>query len=174
VRWFALALMAIAAGCSEYPPTFAPPLQRLPVVDDDSLGYRHFHEMNDRRVETYFVQDIYTLEGNSWRWTGPKPTLRYRLREIQNLRFVMDLTVPEVTFRETGPVTVAVRVNGHLLDTVRYTAAGDYQFVKPVDEAWLTADEETIVEASVEPTWLGADGGTRLGFVLQRAGFLME
>ena len=169
--WPTLLLLA-ASSCSPYPDSYPPPIQRGPITDDEALGFRQSLAMNEPGAEAFFVRDIRALEGGAWRWTGPRPTLRFVLRKTEGLRFSMDFSVAGITFEQTGPVTVSVLINGKLLGRQRYDTFGEYHFEKPVDPSWLKAGEDTIVEAVVEPPWVAPSDGTKLGVILSRAGFV--
>ncbi len=96
-------------------------------MQPDSVG--SFVAMNHPRAELYFVSDVgKTLEGNLWRWAGKRPTLRFRVPSSERLSFTADLTIPELTFSDTGPVTILFVVNGHALDSVRYDTPGAEAF----------------------------------------------
>lgn len=167
-----LALFAVALGCSNYPESYPPPIQRDAATGTFAPRFRSLLEMNRPGVEGYFIADIRALEGNAWRWTGPRPAMRFILERIEGLRFIMDFAIPGVTFEQTGPVTVSVHLNGRLLARERYTAYGEQHFERAVDPSWLAVGEDTIVEVEIEPSWLGPDNQTRLGFILSRAGFV--
>jgi hypothetical protein len=172
MRLALLALFAVALGCSNYPESYPPPIQRTATTSSGAPRFRSFLEMNQPGVEGYFIADIRALEGNAWRWTGPRPAMRFILEKTEELKFVMDFAIPGVTFEQTGPVTVSVHVNGRLLGRERYTVYGEEHLESPVDPSWLTAGEDTIVELEIDPPWLAPDNQTKLGFILSRAGFV--
>lgn len=124
--------------------------------------------MSDPHADDFIVQGFRDKSEGSWRWTHDHPTLRFRLPESGPLRFKMDFTLPEATFHETGPVTLAIAINGRPLDRPRFTQAGDYHYIHPVPEALLHRDGENLV--SIEPDKTAT--AERLGFVLIRAGFV--
>ncbi len=165
-----LALL-LASACTHYPESYPPPMQRTPIADQTAFGYRSFLEMNTPVAESFFVKDIRALEGNSWRWTGPNPTMRYVLPKVDGLKFAMDYALPGVTMKETGPVTMSVRINGRLLDRWSYEKSGEYHFEKSVEEAWLERNADNIVAIEIDPVWK-ASNGVQLGFILTRAGFI--
>jgi len=167
-----LTLFAFALGCSNYPESYPPPIQRTAETGSGALRSRSFLEMNQPGVEGYFIADIRALEGNAWRWTGPQPAMRFILEQAEGLKFTMDFSIPDVTFEQTGPVTVSVYVNGKLLGRERYNAYGEQHFERPVDPSWLVAGEDTIVEVQIDPPWLAPNNQTKLGFILSRAGFV--
>lgn len=172
-RLLVAAVTLSALSCTSYPDSYPPPIQRGPSNGAGSAGFRHFVAMSDPGAEACFVQDISpALEANSWRWTGQRPTLRFVLEEVEELKFTMDFSVPGVTFKETGPATISFFVNGNLLDKVRYNSYGEKHFEKAVDSSWLEAGVDTVVVAEIDPVWVSPKDGTKLGIILVQAGFV--
>ena len=128
--------------------------------------------MNHPYATLYFVKDISaSLSAGVWRWTGKRPTLRFRVPVRERLSFAADLSVPELTMQQTGPVTIKFAVNDIPLRTVRYDTPGAQHFQNPVPAAWLKLDGENIVSAEIDKLYRAADH-TDLGFILVRAGFV--
>lgn len=168
-----LSLFALVVGCNRTPQLQPLPPQRVSAntLQQNSVG--SFVAMNHPRAELYFVSDVIgALESNVWRWTGKKPTLRFRLPATEHLSFTADFTVPELTFRDTGAVTISFVVNGHALDAVRYDTPGEKHFQKPVPAEWLHSDAENIVSAEIDKLWVSKDDHATYGFILIRAGFI--
>lgn len=162
-----------AAGCVEIPNTYAPPVQRRPFEIPEPGGVRHFIAMNNPAASAHILSDISrTPEEGAWRWTGQRPTLRFRLPANKRLRLVMDFSIAEATFASTGPLTISYFINGRLLDRVRYDSHGVKHFEKRLDPGWVVKGEDTIVAAELDKIWVAPDDGAKLGVILVRAGFL--
>ena len=56
---------------------------------------------------------------------------------VAGLKFTMDFSLPERTFRETGPVTLTFTLNGKLLDRARFEQAGQLHYSHDVPPALL-------------------------------------
>jgi hypothetical protein len=168
---FVLGAMVLT-GCVQMPETYAPPVQRQPL--DQARPYRisRVVRMGDPDAAMFFVQDITPgkAEGGVWRWTGKRPTVKVRLRTVENQKLSMDFTIPEVTFAKTGPVTVTFFVNGQQLDQVRYDSPGARRYEKPVPKEWLKANEENLVAAEIDKTFDENPDGSKLGFILTSLG----
>ena len=168
--WAGVVLALLLAGCVTQPEVYAPPMQRKPAAGPDTSRLKHFVAMNDAAADDHILRDINrAVEGGTWRWTGPKPTLRLVLPKTRNLRFVMDFSISGETMRQTGPLTIIFYVNGHVLETVKYDSAGEKHFEKPVAASWLYAGDN-VVSAELDKVFIAGDGA-RLGVVLARAGF---
>jgi hypothetical protein len=152
------------------PEPYAPPVQRQPFESFQATRTAHIVNMSDPDAAAYFVQDISgALEGN-WRWTQQRPTIRVRARSNENLKYVIDFTLPDATFRDTGPVNLSFYVNDRLLDRVQYKASGQLHFEKPVPPEWVTPEQDATVAAEIDKVWVSKEDGARLGFILTRIG----
>lgn len=151
----------MGAGCRSLPVSFPPPAQR------PAMEARHFVMMGDPDSGNFIVQGFRPKSEGEWRWALDHPVLRFILPEAGPLRFTMDFTLPDATFRMTGPVTLAISINGHPLDRPRYDHAGNYQYARPVPDDLLHKPGENLV--AIGPDKVATPG--KLGFVLIRAGF---
>jgi hypothetical protein len=167
-----ICLFLALAGCVNYPETYAPPIQRLPMSGRMESPIKHFVHVNDPKAELYFVRDIRPLEDDSYRWTGKNPTFRFVLDSTKDLKFLMDFMLHGDTMKVTGPLTFTYTVNGNLLDRVTYREPGPQLFEKPVDESWLIAGGETIVTVELDKVYVAEADGVQLGFTLTRVGFI--
>ena len=165
--------LILSVACSREPEWYPVPPQKATLSPDHVAPLGEFVEMNDPRAELYFVRDINKdLEGGSWRWTYVHPEFQFFLSHTEGLKFAMDFSVVETTFRQTGPVTLSVAVNGHALGTMPCPKPGDYRFEKPVPAAWLELDEPARVAVQADKLWTSPADGVRLGFTVARAGFV--
>lgn len=128
--------------------------------------------MGDPRAPEAIVRDISPRsEGVGWRWTYLEPTLKFYLRQSEGQSFVMDFSIIQNAFKDTGPVTLSCFINSRLLTTVYCPRPGDYHLEKRVPAAWLRDRNPTIVRAVLDKVWTAPADGARLGYVLVRAGF---
>lgn len=168
---FCLFLLVFAAGCGTAPESYPPPAQRE-TPPAQSATIRHFVAMNDPNAASYILRDVSEgLEANSWRWAFRRPELRFFLHSSQHLKFVMDFAIPEHTFKETGPVTLSVFINGQLLDRFRCTKPGRRQLEKEVPPELLKAGALNLVAIEPDKVWVSKEDGATLGFILASAGF---
>lgn len=152
----------LGAGCQSLPVFFAPPAQKA------SLASAHFVMMSDPQAGFYIVQGFRDHSEGVWRWALAHPLLRFTLPNTGPLKFIMDFTLPEATFRETGPVTLAIALNGRPFDRVRGDHPGDYHYEQPVPGDRLHEPGENLVAIDPDKTATPE----KLGFVLLRAGFV--
>lgn len=151
------------------PEPYRPPVQREPFENFRPYRISRIVEMADGDADAHIVRDIGGPAGN-WRWTNQRPAVRVIPRGNENLRYLTDFTIADVTFNETGAVTVSFFVNDHKLDAVRYDAPGDKHFEAPVPAEWVTPGAETIVSAEVDKVWTAPADGAKLGLILTRLG----
>jgi hypothetical protein len=128
--------------------------------------------MDDPRSAECIVSDVSTtIEGGIFRWTYLKPTLQFHLDAYERQRFVMDFSVVERTFRDTGPVTLSVYINDRFLAAVLCSHPGDYHLERSVPASWLKGADPIIVKAILDRVWVAPADGARLGYILLAAGF---
>lgn len=163
-------LVLLLNGCQSVPETFAPPEQRPPLPEFRPYRATRVVHMSDPDAAAFLVRDIGGLEGGSWRWAGKRPTLRLRPRSDEGIRYVIDFTLPPVTFKETGPVTISFYFGDHLLESVRYAEAGRKQFQKLVPARWIATGEEVLVAAEIDRLWKSKEDGSTLGFIITSMG----
>ena len=162
-------MCGLLCGCGNLPEPYAPPAQR-PFFAAPPEPARIVN-MADADAESHFVQDIdAALQGNAWRWTGKRPTIRLHANSNQGLMYSMAFAVADSTFQQTGPVTLSFFVNDHLLDRIRYTSPGRRRIEKPVPAKWLEPDKDVTLAAEIDKVWTAHSDGARLGFILVSLG----
>jgi hypothetical protein len=157
-------------ACRNMPGPFAPPVQRQPLEDFRPYRMSVIVDMSDEDAKTHFVQDLTSNATDTWRWTGPRPTLRVRMRSAENLRYTIDFAVAGAMLQHTGPLTVSFLVNDRMLDRVRYERDGVQHFEKAVPAGWVTAGQDVTVGADIDKPWVPPEGGPQLGIILTRIG----
>jgi hypothetical protein len=160
----------ILSSCQNMPEPYAPPVQRQPFEDARPHRVSRIVAMSDSDAATHFVQDIAPGDPAAWKWTNQKPTVKVVPRTNLRLRYVIDFSVPEVTFKVTGPVTLTFFVNDHALASIRYTAPGEYHYEKDVPPEWIELLKDTFLSASIDKVWVSPTDGAKLGFILTRIG----
>ena len=163
-----ISLCVTLAACDRTP-WFAVPQQR-PSFENVTGHAARVVEMDDPVADQRIVRDILPLTDTTWRWTGQRPALKIRIRANENLKYLIDFTIPAVTFKHTGPVSIAFTVNDHLLDRVRYTEPGFEHFEKAVPPDWLPIDAYAIVGAEIDKLWTDPGSGRKYGFIVSRMG----
>ena len=168
-----LLCLLLLAGCARAPDSYPPPIQRKPLPDLKESASGMLANMSDPNADAHFVRDISpALEGGRWRWTNQRPELKFFLESTKGLKLVWDFSVAEVTFKETGPVTVSFFVNGKPVGRLPCPKPGDYRFEQPVREDLLRANEDNTIAAQADKLWVSQSDGVKLGFTMTRAGFL--
>jgi hypothetical protein len=164
------ALSGALCGCGNLPEPYAPPAQR-PFFKAPPEAARILN-MADADAESHFVQDIaMSLESNTWRWTGKRPTIRLYPGSNQRLTYSIDFAIAGATFEQTGPVTLSFFVNDHLLDRARYTKPSRQHFEKSVPAEWVEPNENVILAAEINKLWVPPQRDAQpLGFILVALG----
>ena len=139
------------------------------VPKGGELGY--FLSMADPHADAYLVKDVAREGPGTWRWVYDHPVLRFALPAVERMNFAMDFAIPERTMRETGPVTLTIRINGQVLDLPRWEKAGEQHYAHAVPREMLHPGAINLVAINPSPVWVSKADGGRLGFILSRAGF---
>ena len=163
-----LAVALGLCGCRNMPPPYAPPVQRQTFEDYHPRVVRVV-DMADPDARFRFAQDFFDQPG-SWRWTGKRPAVKLRLWSNENLKYTIDFTIADVTFKDTGPVTISFFVNDRQLGQMRCESSGGKHFEKAVPAEWVIPGQETKAGAEIDKTWLSKDDGANLGFIISRIG----
>ena len=164
---FAVLLLVILSGC-ESVPEYAPPAQR-PLFEGYKPRAARVVNMEDVDAALHFVRD-FSYGTPAWRWTLQRPAVKIKVRTDDPLKYTIDFTLPEVTFKDTGPVTIAFTVNDRVLDRVRYTAPGYQHFEKAVPRDWIPNGQDATIGAEIDKMWTSKEDGSRLGFIITRIG----
>ena len=160
----------LLSSCQNMPEPYAPPVERQPFEDARPHRMSRMVDMSDADSIPHIVADISPGAPAEWRWTLQKPTVKVIASTNQGLRYTIDFSLPEVTFKATGPVTITFFVNDHVLDSVRYTASGEYHYEKAVPADWVEPLKDTVLAAAIDKVWVAPADGAKLGFILTRIG----
>ncbi|MGC4052057.1 MAG: hypothetical protein QM757_22190 [Paludibaculum sp.] len=115
-RTLILLLPMLFAGCVKYPEPYRPPVQRKPMEVGGDIKLSHFIGMSMPNAADHFIEGVVPdLHDGAWRWVTKSPAFQFQVPTTKSLRLKADLTVPDVTFEQTGPVKITVAVGSHLL-----------------------------------------------------------
>src|SRR5262249_21414299 len=122
------ALTVFCLACARQP-WYPPPAQRSSMneASPDALG--PLVAMSDPNAGAYVVQGFRGQSEGPWRWALDHPVLRFYLPQVGRINFTMDVTFPETNLRQTGPVTIALSMNGTPFDCVRFDQPGGHQYL---------------------------------------------
>jgi hypothetical protein len=166
-----VAALATAISCARLPETFPPPPQRAALTVPPQSGLGYFLSMSDPQADQYLVQDFQDHGPGTWRWAYAHPVLRFFVPDAPRLKFTMDFSLPERIFRDTGPVTLTLRINGVYFDRQRFEQPGPLHYSREVPAGLLRRNAENRVSIDPDPVWVSKVDGGKLGFILSRAGF---
>lgn len=168
--WAAAAWFGVVS-CAPVPDAYPVPPQHSLIAGVEQLAYAEYVRSTDPRADLHIVKDISDAPG-PFRWTGAAPELRLLVVQPHGRRFRAVFTIHDVTFRDTGPLTIAFRVNGHLLGEVTYDTLGDKRFEKPVPPQYLNPHQENRALLEIRNPWRAPADGALLGVLWREAGFV--
>ena len=167
-----IAVLSFTISCSRPTESSAPPAQQQEAHAADPPTLGRFVTMEDPIIKEYIVADIVPAPlGSVWRWTQRNPTFRFRMKQLENLRFHADFTVQPTALKATGPVTISWMINDHLLAKETYSAEGFKKMEKSVPTEWLRSDVENIVSAEIDKLYTTPEGD-KFGFIISNLGFI--
>jgi hypothetical protein len=169
LRAIIIVLLAGLAGCGREAGWQPLPAQRAASGARDPGELSNSVRMDDATASEYIVKDI-TEDPSAWRWALVRPELKLIVKDARKLKLWMELAIPPVTFRVTGPVVVTAYVNGRSLGPMRFAEPGRHRYEKPVPDGWVQPDVPVIVAAEVDKRWISKDDGAQLSFLLNSVG----
>jgi hypothetical protein len=163
-------IAVLSLSCGRPAGVYAAPPQRSVDLGPDPGGLNAFVTMDDPVSDEYIVKDI--SPGRDFRrWAFIAPEMRFVVKEPRHVKFAVDFTVPEVTYKVTGPVTVSYAVDGKPLGSLLCDRPGDFHVEKPVPEGWIAPGAQVHVTFQATPRWISPEDGAQLSFLLRSAGF---
>lgn len=173
----ALPLACLLAGCAAAPDSRAmPPQYTMPAGPEPAAaslpGARPLLSMADADIDAHIVRDVMHAEtGEPARWTNAHPAFRMVVDDVEYLDFYIHLFLPESTFRVTGPVKLAITINGAVIATPEFRSEGDHEFRTAVPAGVLRKGEPVALSFEVRPPYQSPQDGTNLGVLLFSIGF---
>lgn len=116
---------------------------------------------------------FYAVEQDGWRWTKKEFSVlleAFRAPVGGTAKLVVQVNVPKPCSEKLGPITLSVRVGGHVLQAKTLTDPGDYTVTWPLKAGWLQPGAnrfEFHLDKSLPPT---AADARELGIVFVSAG----
>jgi hypothetical protein len=164
-----IAATVAGIGCASQP-WYPPPEQRASLGEAGTGGLGPFVAMSQQDAASYIVQGMRTFSEGPWRWAHDRPVLRFMLPEVGRVHFEMELSFPENTFRQTGPVTLTLSLNGTVFDRVRYDKPGQQHYSHAIAAGMVRPNALNLV--AIAPDKVARIGEEKMGFVLTSAGFV--
>jgi hypothetical protein len=124
-RFLAVLPLAALAACSRAPDVYAPPVQRKPLPVSQASFIGSFVSMSDPNADAYVLKDVSeAVEAGSWRCAKRRPELQFYIGPVEGQQFVIEFSIADATFKDTGPVTLSIFVNGKPLHHAHYDKPG--------------------------------------------------
>lgn len=167
-----LASCVLLAGCARYPEPYRPPMQRNPVEVGKGSKLSHFIAMNTPGAERHFVTGVLDLNDGNWRWCLKRAEFQFELPDARHKKLLAELTVPDITFEQTGPVKLEISINSHPLETLAFDKPGNRTFEKAVPPEWITPGTPVLVRLEIDKIWRSPTDQVERGFIITRLGFI--
>lgn len=131
-----VAAAILLSGCARGPEFYSSPARQYQHGFQPG-ALKPWISMNDPLAPAHLVEGVSPLEGDRHRWVTSKAVMKFGLPSTHELRFSVELSTPAAT-------TLTLRVNGREVDRVRYDAAGERRYEKPVDRTLLRGGENSV------------------------------
>jgi hypothetical protein len=130
--------------------------------------------MNGRDAPAHIVSGVVPDpdQNNPWRWCLERAEFRFGLRTTRGLRLRAEVGTPDITMKDTGPLTIRTWVENHLLLEHKFDQPGNATLQQEVPEEWLTTAVPVRVRLEVDKVWVSPQDGARRGFLLSKVGFV--
>jgi hypothetical protein len=138
----------------------------------DPPRVRSVLRMSEPDADAFIIQDVLGYAGGIFRWTGERPRFKLWLEDASDREFVMRFALIASNFRETGPVTVSITINGRALATPVFAIPREYEYRHPVPRALLAGPSPAIIGLDISPVTRAAADGVALGIYLEAVGLL--
>lgn len=110
--------------------------------------------------------------GEERKWTTESARFQFRLSTLADKDLYLRFEVPGVTFRQTGPVRIAIHVNGAPFDSLLCAAPGEVQFRRSASGIRARPFDPLIVALEIDPPYIAARDHAKLGILLDEIGFV--
>lgn len=171
-RRLLLAGSVALTGCVRYPEPYRPPMQRNPVEIEANSKLSHFIAMNSADAERHIVDGVLGLNDGSWRWCMKRAVFQFDVPDAKHKKLLAEITIPELTFEQTGAVKIRVTIGSHVLDTVSFDKPEVRTYEKAAPPEWIKTDEPVLVSLEIDKLWRSPSDGAERGFILTRVGFV--
>lgn len=168
MRYCLLIPAVLLCACA---PSLVPlPPQQAAAQAEDPPDERFLVRMVVPSADKRIVQEIGGTAA-MFRWTAGEPAVRVKLPDAGPWLARMEFAIAEATWKETGPVTVTLLLNGRTLGVSRYERFGEHEFAVPVPAGALPGGGEARLSARIDPVWVAPSDGAKLGVLLKAMGF---
>lgn len=177
LRLAAFPLAFLLTGCARAPESLAmPPQYAMPSGAEPAVtslpNARPMLSMSDADIDAHILRDVMpAASGEPARWTNAQPAFRIVLNEVDGLEFYIHFFLPEPTFQVTGPVRLAVTINGAAVATPEFRSEGDHEFQCAIPAGLLKSGRPATVSLEVRPPYRSPQDGSKLGILLFAIGF---
>ncbi len=166
-------IFVLLSACGRPPEYYVPPEQRNPYELTPSKSLTHYIHMSAPNAPDHFVEGVLPkLHDGTWRWVMKRPVFQFRTPTREGLKLHIDLTVPDITFEQTGPVQIEVRVGSQTLDRISFDKPGQQIWEKAVPPEWILPDATVLVTLEIDKLWRSPTDGAERGFIITQIGFV--
>lgn len=161
------------SACSSRIPVYAPPAQFVMPAGSDPQPEVRFIKMNDLDAKLAVLEGTDNSgTGDVRRWTTEQARFQFRVASLKESDLYLRFVIPDVTFRQTGPVRISIDVNGKPFDAFIRTAPGEAEYRHAADGIAMRPFDPLVVSIRIDPPYIAEADHAKLGFLLNEIGFV--
>lgn len=150
---------------------YAPPVQQTLDLTSPA-DFARQHGLKPAPQGT-ILRDIAPGDEDSGHWTNEHPTVQFTPGTSQGWSFYARFWTVGDVLKVTGPQIIQFTVNGVTLGTKMFSDAGEHEFRRTIEPAFIHAGVPNTAGMDIEPILIMRDGA-HLGVVLISMGFVEE
>ncbi len=131
--------------------------------------------MSDPGADAHILSGVAKGDGARWRrWTADQFSLVFKPLPGGPWRARLRFEIHERFLNELGAFTIRLTVNGRLLATRTFSAAGDVELAADVPPGLIQPGKDVRIDVSSDSSdkaWVSSEDGARLSLRLIAAGF---
>jgi hypothetical protein len=159
----------VLSSCAERPEYVRLPQQYQPSSQNDFLPDLPLLTMGTNITEENAIEGVYGTD-NDWPWSNEHPSFVCFLKGRGPWRFVLHFATVKTTLRNTGPITISVRINDVPFSKVVVSRARVAEYTRDVP-AEMAISGVVHVALTIQPFWTKPGDGQRLGILIRSIGF---
>jgi hypothetical protein len=165
--------LIVLCGCSDSVPAYAPPAQFVMPQGPDPRREVRLLAMNDLDAMFSVLEGVPgSGAGAEYKWTADRARFEFRVPSLDHNDLIMRYRLHSDTLKQTGPVRIAIEVDGQPFDSFVRGAAGAFEYLHAADNIPVRVGQPLIVTLTVQPPYIAKADKARLGILLNVIGFV--
>lgn len=172
IRSVTLLMLLPLGACTPLPDYYPVPAQRPASTGSEPEPLGPLVSFSDPRATQHIVDGFLDAAlDQTWRWAQDKATVRVRVADANQQRFVLRAAFPEGSHNALLPIHAKIFINDRLWETVTFAKGGHVTFARDVSPAFLRANAENRIRCETDPVYVAEADKIKLGMIISEIGF---